>query len=66
VYRLAHARMGEQPCGCALHERQWSLDRTVPSILTAERLNCPFGLEQGAWGSYTWVADQAHGKAFML
>ena len=66
VYRLAHARMGEQPCGCALQERQWRLDRTTPPVLTAERLNCPFGLEQGGWAAWTWVSGQAHGKAFML
>jgi len=66
IYRLAHARMGEQPCGCALQERQWRLDRVVPSVLTAERLNCPWGLEQGSWAAWNWVADQAHGKAFML
>jgi len=66
IYRLAHSRMGEQPCGCVLHERQWRQDRAVPSILTAERLNCPFGLENGAWGAYAWVMDQLLGKAFML
>jgi len=66
IYRLAHARMGEQPCGCALQERQWRLDRTVPSVLTAERINCPWGFEQGAWAAWSWVSDQAHGKAFML
>jgi hypothetical protein len=41
VWRLAHSQMGEQPCGCALHERQWRMDRTRPSVLTRERLN-PF------------------------
>lgn len=66
VYRLAHARMGEQPCGCALQERQWRKDRDTPPVLTAERLNCPWGLEQGAWAAWCWVSDQAHGKAFML
>jgi hypothetical protein len=66
IYRLAHARMGEQPCGCTLQERQWRLDRNVPSVLTAERINCPWGLEQGSWAAWNWVTDQAHGKAFML
>ena len=66
VYRLAHARMGEQPCGCALQERQWRLDRNTPPVLTAERLNCPWGLEQGAWAAWCWVTDQAHAKGFML
>lgn len=66
IYRLAHARMGEQPCGCALQERQWRRDRVVPQVLTAERINCPWGYEQGAWGAWSWVTDQAHGKGFML
>jgi len=66
VFRLAHATAGEMPCGCALQERQWRLDRVVPTVLTAERLNCPFGVEQGAWAAWNFVADQMHGKAFML
>jgi hypothetical protein len=66
VFQLAHARMGEQPCGCALQERQWRRDRTVPSVLTREQLLCPWGLELGAWTAWNWLTDQAHGKAFML
>jgi len=66
VFQLAHARMGEQPCGCTLQERQWRRDRIVPSVLTREQLLCPFGLEFGAWAAWSWVTDQAHGKAFML
>lgn len=66
VFRLAHARMGEQPCGCALQERQWRLDRNVPPVLTAERLNCPWGLEQGAWAAYSWATYQMLGEGFML
>jgi len=66
VFRLAHASMGEQPCGCALQERQWRLDRTIPNPITANRLECPFGPEQGAWAAWNWVSDQLHGKAFML
>jgi len=66
AFQLAFAGMGEQPCGCALHERQWRRAREVPSVLTAERLNCRFGMEQGAWAAWTWVTGQAHGRAFML
>jgi hypothetical protein len=66
VWRLAHSQMGEQPCGCALQERQWRLDRHEPRVLSVERLNCPWGLTQGAWAAWNWVTDQAHGKGFML
>jgi len=66
VMQLAHARMGEQPCGCALQERQWRRDREIPSILTAEQLLCPFGSELGAWAAWRWVGRSRYGKAFML
>jgi hypothetical protein len=66
VWRLAHSQMGEQPCGCKLHERQWRNDRNTPSVLTAERLNCPFGLTEGAWAAWRWADRHAHGKGYML
>lgn len=66
IWRLTHSQMGEQPCGCALHERQWRNDRNVPSVLTAERLNCPFGLTDGAWAAWRWVSRHAYRKGFML
>jgi hypothetical protein len=66
VWRLAHSQMGQQPCGCVLHERQWRQDVHIPPVLTAERLNCPFGLTEGAWAAWRWVTRQAHGKGFML
>lgn len=66
VWRLAHSQMGKQPCGCVLHERQWRLDVHEPSVATVERLNCPFGLADGAWAAWRWVGRQAHGKGFML
>jgi len=66
VFRLAHSQMGEQPCGCVLHERQWRLDRQELPVLTAERINCPWGNTQGAWFAYSWTSRQANGKGFML
>jgi len=49
IIRLAHSKMPEEPCGCSVAQRLWKRDRSVPSLLTAERLNCPFGLSDGAW-----------------
>lgn len=49
VVRLAHSLMPETPCGCPEGKRLWERDRNVPQILTAERLNCPFGVTDGAW-----------------
>ncbi len=52
IVRLAHSLMPEEPCGCDLAKRLWYRDRTVPQVLTAERLNSPFGLADGAWVAY--------------
>jgi hypothetical protein len=54
--RLAHAKMPDEPCGCAVTQRLWARDRTVPQVLTAERENCPFGMSDGAWTAYRFAA----------
>jgi hypothetical protein len=55
IVRLAHAKMPEEPCGCEIAKRLWRRDRAVPKVFTKERLNCPFGLEQGAWVAWKWA-----------
>lgn len=55
ILRLAHAKSPEAPCSCAKTEHLWRRDRHVPEVLTRERLNCPFGLEQGAWVAWTFA-----------
>lgn len=57
IIRLAHALMAEEPCGCDATQRLWRRDRTVPAVLTRERINCPFGMSDGAW--YAWMWAQA-------
>lgn len=49
IIRLAHSKMPEEPCGCDVTQRLWGRDRNTPEVLTRERLNCPFGLSDGAW-----------------
>ena len=49
IVRLAHSRMPDEPCGCDLSKRMWARDRAIPEMLSRERLNCPFGLADGAW-----------------
>lgn len=49
MLRLAHSKMPNEPCGCDVVQRLWARDREVPRLLTAERLNCPFGMNDGAW-----------------
>ena len=49
LLRLAHSKMPEEPCGCDITQRLWKRDRNVPAVLTRERVNCPFGMSDGAW-----------------
>lgn len=55
IIRLAHSKMPAEPCGCDVVKRLWGRDRNVPDPLTAERLNCPFGLSDGAWIAWTFA-----------
>lgn len=57
IIRLAHAKMPSEPCGCDIAKRLWGRDRNIPEVLTRERLNCPFGLSDGAW--IAWQFAQA-------
>jgi len=52
IVRLAHSKMPMQPCGCDEAIYMWKTDRNIPTALTRERVNCPFGLSDGAW--YAW------------
>lgn len=58
IVRLAHSLMAEEPCGCATTQRLWQRDRHVPEVLSAERLNNPFGVNEGAWFAYHWAVNQ--------
>lgn len=55
LVRLAHARMAAEPCGCEIVTRLWERDHKTPEVLSAERLNCPFGLNEGAWIAYKFA-----------
>jgi hypothetical protein len=57
VLRLAHAKMPDEPCGCKVVQQLWKRDRNVPTVLTRERINCPYGLNDGAW--IAWRFAQA-------
>lgn len=49
IIRLAHAKMPSPPCGCGVVMEMWTRDRNTPQVLDALRLQCPFGLSDGAW-----------------
>jgi hypothetical protein len=66
IIRLAHTYMIAEPCGCALFDRALRRDRRVPTVLTAERINCPFGEMDGAWYAWNWMRTNQHGIAIML
>lgn len=59
VIRLAHSKMPNEPCGCEIATRLWERDRKIPEVLTAERLNCPFGLNDGAWVTWQWTKGRS-------
>jgi len=58
VIRLAHSNMPTEPCGCDVTQRLWKRDRSTPTILTAERLNCPLGISDGAWMAWRFATSQ--------
>ena len=59
IVRLAHSLMPEEPCGCDVTQRLWKRDRNIPTVLSRERLNCPFGLSDGAWAAWRFAMSIA-------
>lgn len=55
IVRLAHAKMGRPPCQCNKTGEMWQKDYDVTGAVTRERVNCPFGLSNGAWHAYRWA-----------
>jgi len=59
IVRLAHSKMPTEPCGCDVTQRLWKRDRHIPEVLTKERLNCQFGLSDGAWTAWKFAQSIA-------
>jgi hypothetical protein len=55
VIRLAHSKMPKEPCTDARMQEVWQRDRNVPDTLTRERVNCKFGLSDGAWTAWQFT-----------
>lgn len=55
IVRLANAKMPSEPCGCDVVKRLWKRDHDIPEVLDRERLNCPFGLNNGAWIAFQFA-----------
>lgn len=58
IIRLAHTLMPEVECpsGKDTHHRFWKRDRRKPEgAVTRERVNCPWGMMDGAWAAWMFV-----------
>lgn len=55
IVRLAHSKMGRPPCQCDKTNQMWKWDYETTGAVTRERVNCPFGLSNGAWHAYKWA-----------
>lgn len=61
ILHLAHALMPIEPCsGCDPLLMLWKNDREVPSVITADRANCMFGLNNGAWRAWNFAHTNKH------
>jgi hypothetical protein len=63
IIRLAHSKMPDAPCGCDSVKSFWNRDKHVPDILTADRLNCPFGMNDGAWIAWNFALQMTYGSS---
>ena len=59
LVRLAHSKMPGEPCEYDRIKEMWRRDNTIPQILSVERLECPFGLSNGAWMSWKFAGSIA-------
>jgi len=66
VLRLAHSKMPHDPCNCDPPNWLWVRDKEIPKALTRERLNCPFGLSNGAWVAYRFAKAMEVVRGYVL
>lgn len=64
--RLAHSKMPMEPCGCDTIQKIWQRDRNIPTYQTRDRLDCPFGLSDGAWIAWRWACNMELKRASAL
>ena len=60
IMRLAHSKMPDTPCGCSAAVEVWERDRNIPDFLTPDRLECPFGINDGSWITWKWAQTMKH------
>lgn len=57
IVRLAHSKMPGEPCGYDRIKEMWRKDNTIPVVLSVERLECPFGVSNGAWMAWKFAGQ---------
>jgi len=57
IVRLAHSLMSIAPCGCDPLVQRWRSDRNIPKNLSRARLECNFGLSDGAWMAWQFATS---------
>lgn len=66
IVRLAHAKQPAEMCGCQVAHRMWERDRNVPTVLTRERLNAPWGFSDGAYTTWRWAQTMKVSRGSVL
>lgn len=66
IIRLAHSKMPSEPCGCEVTQRLWRRDRHEPDVMTRERINCPFGMSDGAWIAWRFTQTMRQVRGSIL
>lgn len=67
ILHLAHALMPIPPCpGCDPIAMLWKQDQATPEVLTRARIDCPFGVHDGAWRAWTYAKKKKHFRTPLL
>lgn len=66
IIRLAHVLMGRPPCQCDRTLQIFQADYSITGAVTRERVNCPFGLQNGAWSAYRFALTMSSKRASIL
>lgn len=67
IIRLAHTLMPAEFCSsCNTWQQFHKRDNEMPQVLTRERINCPFGVKNGAWFAWTLVENFRQVRGFVL
>jgi len=66
IVRLAHSKLPHPICGCDFAVNTWKRDQSIPQFMTRERINCPFGTNDGAWHAWKFAWAMKNWRAGVL